>query len=207
MLARATSPVYSPSGHLLFTRDGVVLATAFDTTTTSVSGTPTPVFPAGHLAAGFSGTTALRVANNGTLVFVAADALERRLVSVARDGAALTLDMPPANLLVPRLSPDRRRVLLTSNGLAVQAWNLERKSLEQLTSSSTGTTFAVWNRDGTQVIIIVLIPLALRGVSYTPLGAAAVLRRNLLVYGLGGVIVPFVGIKAIDVVLVALRLA
>ena len=57
------------------------------------------------------------------------------------------------------------------------------------------------------LIIIVLIPLALRGVSYTPLGAAAVLRRNLLVYGLGGVIVPFVGIKAIDVLLVALGLA
>jgi K+-transporting ATPase ATPase B chain len=57
------------------------------------------------------------------------------------------------------------------------------------------------------LIIIVLIPLALRGVSYTPLGAAAVLRRNLLVYGLGGVIVPFVGIKSIDVLLVALGLA
>ncbi|WP_291981126.1 potassium-transporting ATPase subunit KdpB [Luteitalea sp.] len=57
------------------------------------------------------------------------------------------------------------------------------------------------------LIIIVLIPLALRGVSYTPLGAAAVLRRNLLVYGLGGVLVPFVGIKAIDLMLVALGLA
>jgi K+-transporting ATPase ATPase B chain len=57
------------------------------------------------------------------------------------------------------------------------------------------------------LIIIVLIPLALRGVNYTPLGAAAVLRRNLLVYGLGGVIVPFVGIKVIDVMLVALGLA
>ena len=57
------------------------------------------------------------------------------------------------------------------------------------------------------LIIIVLIPLALRGVSYTPLGAAAVLRRNLVVYGLGGVIVPFAGIKAIDLMLVALGLA
>ncbi|AMY09841.1 Potassium-transporting ATPase B chain [Luteitalea pratensis] len=57
------------------------------------------------------------------------------------------------------------------------------------------------------LIIIALIPLALRGVSYTPLGAAAVLRRNLLVYGAGGVVVPFIGIKAIDVVLVALGLA
>jgi K+-transporting ATPase ATPase B chain len=57
------------------------------------------------------------------------------------------------------------------------------------------------------LIIIGLIPLALRGVRYLPLGAPAVLRRNLLVYGLGGVIVPFVGIKAIDLVLVALGLA
>jgi K+-transporting ATPase ATPase B chain len=57
------------------------------------------------------------------------------------------------------------------------------------------------------VIIIALIPLALRGISYKPLGAAAILQRNLLVYGLGGVILPFVGIKAIDLVLVAVGLA
>jgi K+-transporting ATPase ATPase B chain len=57
------------------------------------------------------------------------------------------------------------------------------------------------------VIIIALIPLALRGVAYRPLGAAAMLRRNLLIYGAGGVLLPFAGIKMIDVVLVALRLA
>jgi K+-transporting ATPase ATPase B chain len=53
------------------------------------------------------------------------------------------------------------------------------------------------------VIIIALIPLALKGITYKPLGAAAVLRRNLLIYGLGGVMLPFVGIKAIDLLLVA----
>ncbi len=57
------------------------------------------------------------------------------------------------------------------------------------------------------VVIIALIPLALRGVPYKPLGAAAILRRNLLIYGLGGVVVPFVGIKAIDLLLVAAGLA
>ncbi|MDR7272391.1 K+-transporting ATPase ATPase B chain [Pelomonas saccharophila] len=57
------------------------------------------------------------------------------------------------------------------------------------------------------LIIVVLIPLALQGVRYRAIGAAALLRRNLLVYGLGGVIVPFIGIKAIDVLLVALHLA
>ena len=56
------------------------------------------------------------------------------------------------------------------------------------------------------LIIIALIPLALKGVAYRPASAGSVLRRNLLVYGLGGVVAPFVGIKLIDVVLTALRL-
>jgi K+-transporting ATPase ATPase B chain len=50
------------------------------------------------------------------------------------------------------------------------------------------------------IIIVVLIPLALRGVRYTPGSAAAMLRRNLLIYGLGGIVAPFVGIKLIDLV-------
>jgi K+-transporting ATPase ATPase B chain len=54
------------------------------------------------------------------------------------------------------------------------------------------------------IIIILLIPLALRGVTYRPLGAAAILRRSLLIYGAGGVVAPFVGIKLIDVLLAAL---
>jgi potassium-transporting ATPase ATP-binding subunit len=57
------------------------------------------------------------------------------------------------------------------------------------------------------LIIVALIPLALRGVKYRSVGAAKILQRNLLIYGLGGIIVPFVGIKAIDVILTALGLA
>jgi K+-transporting ATPase ATPase B chain len=48
------------------------------------------------------------------------------------------------------------------------------------------------------LIIPFLVPLALRGVKYRPIGATALLRRNLLIYGLGGVILPFIGIKVID---------
>jgi K+-transporting ATPase ATPase B chain len=48
------------------------------------------------------------------------------------------------------------------------------------------------------LIIVTLIPLALRGVKYTPIGAAAILRKNMLIYGLGGVIAPFIGIKLLD---------
>jgi K+-transporting ATPase ATPase B chain len=56
------------------------------------------------------------------------------------------------------------------------------------------------------LIIMALIPLALRGVKYTPIGALATLQRNLLIYGLGGVIIPFIGIKLIDVLITTLNL-
>jgi K+-transporting ATPase ATPase B chain len=57
------------------------------------------------------------------------------------------------------------------------------------------------------LIIVALIPLALRGVKFQPLGALAILQRNLLIYGLGGILIPFLGIKAIDVIITALKLA
>jgi potassium-transporting ATPase ATP-binding subunit len=57
------------------------------------------------------------------------------------------------------------------------------------------------------LIIIALIPLSLKGVRYRPIGAGALLRRNLWIYGVGGVIIPFIGIKAIDIVVSALHLA
>jgi len=57
------------------------------------------------------------------------------------------------------------------------------------------------------LIIIALIPLSLKGVKYRPIGAASALRRNLLIYGLGGIVVPFIGIKAIDLIVTAIGLA
>lgn len=56
------------------------------------------------------------------------------------------------------------------------------------------------------LVIVALIPLALRGIAYRPIGAGPLLRRHLLIYGLGGVVVPFIGIKLIDMLLVALHL-
>ena len=57
------------------------------------------------------------------------------------------------------------------------------------------------------LIIVALVPLALRGIAYRPEGAAALLRRNLLIYGVGGIVAPFIGIKLIDVIITALGLA
>jgi K+-transporting ATPase ATPase B chain len=57
------------------------------------------------------------------------------------------------------------------------------------------------------LIIIALVPLALKGVTYRAVGAATLLRRNLAIYGLGGLIAPFIGIKLIDMALAAVGLA
>ena len=57
------------------------------------------------------------------------------------------------------------------------------------------------------LIIIALIPLALRGVKYRAMGAAALLRRNLLIYGVGGIVIPFIGIKLIDMIITRVGLA
>jgi K+-transporting ATPase ATPase B chain len=81
---------------------------------------------------------------------------------------------------------------------------LKALDIMQLTSASSAIMSAViFNA----LIIVVLIPLALKGVKYRAIGAAALLRRNLLVYGVGGLILPFIGIKLIDLVLAALHLA
>jgi K+-transporting ATPase ATPase B chain len=55
-------------------------------------------------------------------------------------------------------------------------------------------------------VIIALIPLALKGVAYRPEGAATILKRNILIYGVGGLIIPFIGIKLIDVLITLLKL-
>jgi K+-transporting ATPase ATPase B chain len=74
--------------------------------------------------------------------------------------------------------------------------------MQLATPNSAITSAVIFNA----IIIIILIPLALRGVRYRPIGASALLRENLLIYGLGGLIAPFIGIKLIDLILVALGL-
>ncbi|WP_447979843.1 potassium-transporting ATPase subunit KdpB [Candidatus Nitrospira bockiana] len=79
---------------------------------------------------------------------------------------------------------------------------LGRLNVMHLATPESAVLSAVMNA----LIIIALIPLALRGIKYRPLGAGLLLRRHLLMYGLGGILVPFVGIKLIDLLLVALHL-
>ena len=79
---------------------------------------------------------------------------------------------------------------------------LDQLNVMNLTSPTSAILSAViFNA----LIIVALVPLALRGVKYRPVGAESLLRRNLLIYGLGGIVVPFIGIKLIDMLLTAVH--
>jgi len=147
VVERATTPVWSPTGHLLFARDGAVLATAFDETSARVRGGAMPVLAAGFLTTSVSGALGLRLASNGSLLFLPRDFHAQRVVSVARDGAALALDLPRGRYMNPRISPDGRRVMVSSDGSHLEALNLERG-----TRAAPGTSFPVWNSDGNRVV-------------------------------------------------------
>ena len=78
-----------------------------------------------------------------------------------------------------------------------------RPEPEEVTAS-TGTGVVAGSRLKVRYAVIALIPLALRGVRFRATGASSILRRNLLIYGVGGAIVPFIGIKLIDLIVTAL---
>jgi eukaryotic-like serine/threonine-protein kinase len=152
VVERATTPVWSPTGHLLFAREGAVLATAFDVATALTRGDAIPVIPAGVLGTSASGSLGLRLAANGTLLYLPQDFHSKRVVSVARDGSALVLDLPRARYTNPRISPDGRRVMVDMGGNHLEALNLERGTHSRLTTEAPGTNFGIWNSDGSRVV-------------------------------------------------------
>ena len=152
VVERATTPVWSPTGHLLFARDGAVLATAFDEEALRLRGVATPVLPQGLVGTSRSGFVGLRLAANGTLLFMPEDFHAERLVSVAGDGSALTLDLPRGRYNNPRLSPDGHRVMVGSEFNHLETLNLERGTRAPLTTAAPGTGFCVWNRDGSRIV-------------------------------------------------------
>jgi K+-transporting ATPase ATPase B chain len=93
--------------------------------------------------------------------------------------------------IIPAMFAAAFPVLMTLNIMRLQ------------TSESAILSAVIFNA----IIIVALVPLALRGVAYRAMNAEALLRRNMLIYGVGGLIAPFIGIKIIDVVITAMRLA
>ncbi len=146
-----------------------------------------------------SGTQAAKEAGN----MVDLDSNPTKLLEVVETGKALL--MTRGSLTTFSIANDVAKYFAIIPAIFVSTYpQLSALNVMQLSSPSSAILSAVvFNA----LIIVVLIPLALKGVAYRAIGAAALLRRNLLIYGLGGLVVPFVGIKIIDLILVALGLA
>ena len=146
-----------------------------------------------------TGTQAAREAGN----MVDLDSNPTKLIEIVEIGKQLL--MTRGSLTTFSIANDVAKYFAILPAMFVAAYPvLGTLNVMRLASSQSAILSAViFNA----LIIIALIPLALKGVAYRPVGAAALLRRNLLIYGLGGLILPFIGIKAIDVVVAALHLA
>lgn len=145
-----------------------------------------------------SGTQAAKEAGN----MVDLDSNPTKLLEIVETGKALL--MTRGSLTTFSIANDVAKYFAIIPAIFVTTYpQLAALNVMKLGSPSSAILSAViFNA----LIIIVLIPLALKGVKYRAVGAAALLRRNLAIYGFGGLIVPFIGIKAIDLILVALEL-
>ena len=146
-----------------------------------------------------SGTQAAKEAGN----MVDLDSNPTKLLEIVETGKALL--MTRGSLTTFSIANDVAKYFAIIPAIFVTTYpQLSALNVMRLGSPSSAILSAViFNA----LIIVFLIPLALKGVKYRAVGAAALLRRNLLIYGLGGLVVPFVGIKVIDLLLVALNLA
>ncbi|EYR78683.1 MULTISPECIES: potassium-transporting ATPase subunit KdpB [unclassified Shinella] len=145
-----------------------------------------------------TGTQAAREAAN----MVDLDSSPTKLIEIVEIGKQLL--MTRGSLTTFSIANDVAKYFAIIPALFVATYPaLDALNIMQLASPQSAILSAViFNA----LIIVALIPLALRGVAYRPAGAAALLRRNLLVYGLGGLVLPFAGIKAIDLAVSALNL-
>jgi len=138
-----------------------------------------------------TGTQAAKEAGN----MVDLDSNPTKLIEIVEIGKQLL--MTRGTLTTFSIANDVAKYFAIIPAMFVAAYpEMNVLNIMQLSSSNSAILSAViFNA----LIIIALVPLALKGVAYRPLGAAAILRRNLLIYGLGGLLLPFFGIKIIDI--------
>ena len=154
-LLEGASPLYVRSGHLLFTRDAVVWAVAFDALSATTRGEPLPVLEDVDMIASTSasaGWARLAVSGNGTLVYIPRrSALGSRLMWVTREGTASPLPLAPDDYWLPRLAPDGRRLAV---GIGPDLWviDLDRGGRTRLTFGQTTRQFPfTWTPDGNSI--------------------------------------------------------
>ncbi|MGD8340883.1 MAG: protein kinase [Gammaproteobacteria bacterium] len=148
---------YVPTGHLVYARDDVLLATPFDIESLTVTGSARPLVPNVKRAnAGQSAVAQYDIADDGTLVYLTGEATttDSTIVWVDRDGREEMLAVPGGAYSFLRISPDGTRVVLDDgigdNGFWV--WNFGAEILTTLTLGEVATAFPIWSRDGTSIV-------------------------------------------------------
>jgi serine/threonine-protein kinase len=152
---------YAASGHLLFVREGVVLAAPFDPHKLELFGPPVPVLEDAFVAP-YEGNSQFSVSNTGTLVYAPASLLRppREVVSVDRSGREEVLLEADRRYSAPRLSPDGKSVAVTVEDGNPDVWiyQLDRKVLHRLTFSPRSEHTPIWYPDSRRIAFVIDIP-------------------------------------------------
>ena len=151
VMERAITPVWSPTGHLLFGRDGSILAVPFDPGNATPRGTPVSVIPSGIVGTVRTGSMGFQVSSNGTLAFIPIDFATKNVVSVGRDGSEKVMNLPPNSYFNPRISPDGHRMIIEYRMSAIDTVDLLRGTRARLLPAAVSTSFPTRTSNGQAV--------------------------------------------------------
>jgi Tol biopolymer transport system component/tRNA A-37 threonylcarbamoyl transferase component Bud32 len=153
LITGGTTAVYSPSGHIIYARDGKLLAVPFDVNRLEITGSPFEVLD-GVLMSGNTGAASFTLSKRGDLAYVPgrAEGGHRTLVWVDRSGHAEPLPLPPASYLYPRLSPDARYLAVETEGPNhdFSVYDFARSVLTKMTTNGLSHD-PVWTPDGKRI--------------------------------------------------------
>jgi Tol biopolymer transport system component len=152
VVERATSPMLTASGHLLFVRDAGVLATTFNPRTLTAGSDAAPVLRDVQIVRNRGIGSIMAVSANGTLMYASSSSGESEIVSVSRTGGEQLMLKVPRKAANPRLSADGMRLLFEETGGGLWLYDLSRKTLSRLTDGSTLASFPVFTRDGREAV-------------------------------------------------------
>jgi eukaryotic-like serine/threonine-protein kinase len=154
LIQGGTHPRYASSGHLVYARDGNLLAVAFDPRSLQISGTPVTVLE-GVVQAPLTGAAQYSLSSNGSLIYVPASvqAAQRNLVWVSRSGAEQPLKLDAHGYRQPRISPDGRQITVAIEGQDTQMWlyDLGRETMTRLTFEGGVNYNPAWLPDGKRI--------------------------------------------------------
>jgi Tol biopolymer transport system component len=157
-LIAGTDPTYSPSGHLLFTQAGTLMAVPFDLRGLEITGDPVPVVNELLVHTVLSRSTDYSLSSNGTLVYVAGSARNApvKLVWVTREGAELALPAPAHIYVLPKISPDGKRIAIgiTDKDSQVYIYDIARDTLNRFTFQGSNNLVPLWTPDGKRIAYI-----------------------------------------------------